>query len=99
MVRMRLCRMGKKKRPFYRIVVAPSTAPREGRFVEIVGHYDPIPEPFRVHVNEERILYWLQAGAKPTETVRGLLEKTGIWQKYLETKQERFQSTSTPSST
>lgn len=86
MVRIRLRRMGKRKKPFYRVVVAPSAAPREGRFVEVIGYYDPIPDPDTVQINEARALYWLQSGAEPTDTVRWLLEKTGIWQKHLETR-------------
>jgi small subunit ribosomal protein S16 len=82
MVKMRLTRMGKKKKPFYRVVIAASNAPREGRFVEIVGHYDPMPDPAIVQFDEERTLHWLRAGAQPTETVRHLLEHAGIWQQH-----------------
>jgi len=81
MLRIRLMRMGKKKKPFYRVVVAPSQNPRSGRFVEVVGHYNPIPDPAQVHFNEERVLYWLRVGAQPTETVQHLLKMTGVWQK------------------
>lgn len=81
MLRIRLMRMGKKKKPFYRVVVAPSQTPRSGRFVEIVGHYNPLTDPAHIDFNEERVRYWLQAGAQPTETVQRLLKVTGIWQK------------------
>jgi len=81
MLRIRLMRMGKKKKPFYRVVVAPSQTPRSGRFVEIVGHYNPLTDPARIDFNEERVRYWLQVGAQPTETVQRLLKITGIWQK------------------
>lgn len=79
MLKIRLMRIGKKKKPFYRVVVAPSDAPRSGRFVEVVGHYNPIPKPAQVHFNEERVLYWLRTGAQPTDTVRLLLDRAGIW--------------------
>lgn len=82
MVKMRLTRMGKKKKPFYRVVITASNAPREGRFVEIVGHYNPMPDPAIVQFDEERTLYWLKVGAQPTETVRLLLERAGIWQQF-----------------
>ncbi|MCS7065414.1 MAG: 30S ribosomal protein S16 [Fimbriimonadales bacterium] len=81
MLRIRLMRMGKKKKPFYRVVVAPSLNPRSGRFVEVVGHYNPIPDPALIHFNEERVLYWLRVGAQPTETVQRLLKIAGVWQK------------------
>ncbi len=81
MLRIRLMRMGKKKKPFYRVVVAPSQNPRSGQFVEIVGHYNPIPDPAQVHFDEERVRYWLRIGAQPTETVQRLLMRAGIWQK------------------
>lgn len=74
-VRIRLARGGRKKRPFYRIVVASSEAPRDGRFIEKIGTYNPLPEPAEVHVNEERLNYWLGQGAKPTDTVQSLIRK------------------------
>lgn len=80
MLKIRLMRMGKKKKPFYRVVVAPSQAQRSGRFVEIVGHYNPITDPAQVQFNEERVRYWLRTGAQPTETVQLLLERAGITQ-------------------
>ena len=80
MLKIRLMRIGKKKKPFYRVVVAPSQAPRSGRFVEIVGHYNPITDPAQVQFNEERVRYWLRTGAQPTETVQLLLERAGIMQ-------------------
>lgn len=82
MLKIRLMRIGKKKKPFYRVVVAPSQAPRSGRFVEVVGHYNPLTDPAQVHFNEERVLYWLRTGAQPTDTVQLLLEQTGIWQQF-----------------
>ena len=76
-VKIRLNRMGAKKHPYYRIVVADSRAPRDGRFIEIVGNYDSTKEPAVVNVDEEKVLGWLQKGAQPTDTVRILLKKTG----------------------
>ncbi|SNB66039.1 30S ribosomal protein S16 [Thermoflexus hugenholtzii] len=77
MVRIRLQRMGKKHEPTYRIVVADSRAPRDGKFIEIIGHYNPRTEPETIVVNEARALYWLRVGAQPTEAVRILFRKTG----------------------
>jgi small subunit ribosomal protein S16 len=70
--------MGAKKQPSYRIVAAESTKPRDGRFIEIVGHYDPKTDPYTLRVDEERAKYWLDNGAQPTDTVRALLVKSGI---------------------
>ncbi len=77
-VRLRLRRMGRKKRPFYRIVVADSRSPRDGRFIEEIGYYNPLTHPATVEVNEDRALYWLGVGAEPTETVKSLLRRKGI---------------------
>ncbi|NLI34226.1 MAG: 30S ribosomal protein S16 [Deltaproteobacteria bacterium] len=77
-VRIRLARGGRKKRPFYRIVVASSEAPRDGRFIEGIGTYNPLPEVPEVTFNTERLQYWLQQGAKPTDTVRSLIRKYGV---------------------
>ncbi|MEI6513119.1 MAG: 30S ribosomal protein S16 [bacterium] len=81
MVKIRLRRMGAKKRPFYRMVVSPSTAPRNGRFVETIGTYDPLTDPSTVKINAERAAYWISTGAQPTDTARWLLEREGILQK------------------
>ncbi|ABC78208.1 30S ribosomal protein S16 [Syntrophus aciditrophicus] len=77
-VKIRLARMGAKKKPFYRIVVSDSESPRDGRFLEIVGNYDPGKDPAEVNVKESRLLEWLSKGAKPTLTVSQLLQKKGI---------------------
>jgi small subunit ribosomal protein S16 len=77
-IKLRLRRMGAKKRPFYRIVAAEHSSPRDGRFIEILGHYDPLTEPATVKVNEERVRHWLSVGAKPSETVEGLLKRAGV---------------------
>jgi small subunit ribosomal protein S16 len=75
---IRLARIGKKKRPFYRIVVLEKTRPRNGRFVEIVGTYDPLKKPADVKLNAERIKYWLGCGAQPSDTVRSFLRNQKI---------------------
>jgi small subunit ribosomal protein S16 len=77
-VKIRLARMGAKSKPFYRIVVANSESPRDGRFLEIVGNYDPQKNPAEVTLKEDRIVDWISKGAKPTLTVSQLLEKKGI---------------------
>ncbi len=78
MLRIRLRRVGKKKRPAYRIVVADARAPRDGAFVEILGLYDPLTDPPTINVKEERARYWLSVGAQPSETVTHLLKRKGI---------------------
>ncbi len=75
MVKIRLRRMGAKKAPYYRIVVADSRSPRDGRFIEEVGTYDPMADGQKLTVNQERVQYWISNGAQPTDTVRGLLKK------------------------
>ncbi len=77
-VKIRLRRMGATKRPSYRLVVADSTSPRDGRFIEIVGHYNPLVEPAEIVVKADRIRHWLSVGAKPTDTVEQLLKKSGV---------------------
>ena len=77
-VKMRLRRMGKKKAPTYRVVVADSRSPRDGRFIEEIGHYNPRTEPVEIVINEEKAKVWLKNGAQPTETVKALLKKSGI---------------------
>jgi len=77
-VRIRLMRFGRKKRPFYRVVAADSRAPRDGKFLDILGYYDPLKEPFEFKVDEEKVKKWLERGAEPTETVRALLKRIGI---------------------
>jgi small subunit ribosomal protein S16 len=77
-VRVRLTRKGAKKRPFYRIVVADSEAPRDGRFLEVLGYYDPLKDPAQVTVDEEKLKKWIQNGATLSETVGSLLRKRGV---------------------
>ncbi len=77
-VKIRLRRMGAKKAPFYRIIVADSRSPRDGRFIEEVGYYNPMTEPVTVKIETEKVQKWLDNGAQPTETVKSLLTKNGI---------------------
>jgi small subunit ribosomal protein S16 len=77
-VTIRLTRMGAKKKPFYRIVVADSRFPRDGRHIDVVGTYDPRPNPPAIHLDGDKIHSWLQRGARPTDTVKSLLKKAGL---------------------
>ena len=81
-VKLRLMRMGKKKQPTYRIVAADSRSPRNGRFIEIVGTYDPRAEPSVITVDNERAVHWLRHGAQPTERVQKLLQIVGAWDEF-----------------
>ena len=85
-VKIRLKRMGSKKKPFYRIVVADSRSPRDGRFIETVGTYNPLVEENQVTIKEDRILEWLSKGAQPSDTVRNILSKEGVMKKHHEAK-------------
>lgn len=78
MIKLRLRRTGAKKRPSYRIVATEHSSPRDGRFIEIIGHYDPLTEPSTIKVNAERAQYWLSVGAQPSDTVAGLLKRAGV---------------------
>ena len=77
-VKIRLARHGAKKNPFYRIVIADSECPRDGRYLEAVGTYDPVANPAKVAIKGERIKYWMDQGARATDTVKNLLKKEGI---------------------
>ena len=77
-VKIRLKRMGANKKPFYRIVVADSRAPRDGRFIEQIGYYNPVSEPKQIKINDEKAKKWLGVGAQPTETVKKLLQSQEI---------------------
>ena len=81
-VKIRLKRMGANKNPFYRIVVADSRSPRDGRYIEVVGTYNPVAQPAEVKINEELALKWMQDGAKPSDTVRNLFSNQGIMEKF-----------------
>jgi small subunit ribosomal protein S16 len=78
-VKLRLRRAGKKKHPIYKIVAADMRSPRDGRFIEAVGQYDPNVNPIFLTLKEERVFYWLRNGAQPTDTVRSLLQRKGVW--------------------
>ena len=86
MVKLRSQRFGSKKKPFYRIVATDSHNPRDGRYIEIVGTYNPLTEPATVKFDEEKVMKWLANGAKPTDTVKSLLSKEGIIAKFTESK-------------
>ena len=88
-VKIRLTRMGAKKNPFYRIVVADSRSPRDGRFIEILGNYDSTKEPAVINVDEEKAIDWISKGAQPTDTVRSLFSKKGIMAKFDEKKRSK----------
>jgi small subunit ribosomal protein S16 len=75
--------MGAKKRPFYRVVVADQRAPRDGRFIEIIGKYHPLNDPSLIEIDEERALHWLRVGAQPSSQVRNLMTKIGIWERFV----------------
>ena len=81
-VRIRLQRLGRKKRPFYRLVAADARAQRDGVFLERLGHYNPLTEPADVFIDEEKALKWLRYGAQPTDTAKRLLSQKGIWKKF-----------------
>ena len=86
-VKLRLMRMGAKKKPFYRIVAADSRSPRDGRFIEVIGTYNPLVSPAETKVDEELAIKWLKNGATPTDTVRSLFSKAGVMNKFAKEKQ------------
>lgn len=88
-VKIRLKRMGAKKNPFYRVVVADSRSPRDGRFIETLGHYDSTVEPAVIKVDEEKAISWLEQGAQPTDTVKSLFKAVGIMKKWDEIKRAK----------
>ena len=85
-VKIRLKRMGTHKKPYYRLVVADSRAPRDGRFIEMVGTYDPLKKPALITVDQEKTLDWLKKGAVPSDTVKTLLSKAGVMKQYAASK-------------
>jgi small subunit ribosomal protein S16 len=82
MVKIRLRRLGAQKRPFYRVVVADSRSPRDGRFIEAIGRYQPMDEPSLVEIDADRALHWLSVGAQPTQQVQHLLKVAGVWERF-----------------
>ncbi len=87
-VKLRLKRMGAKAKPFYRIVAADSRSPRDGRFIEVIGTYNPIAKEEQIKIDEEKAMKWLNDGAQPTDTVRNILSQNGTWAKFKSTKKE-----------
>lgn len=85
-VKIRLKRMGANKKPFYRLVVADSRSPRDGRFIEEIGYFNPLVEPAEIKINEESAIKWLKNGAQPTDTVRDIFKRNGIMEKFEESK-------------
>ena len=81
--RIRLRRMGSNKRPFFRVVVADQRSPRDGRFIENIGKYHPLADPSVIEIDQERALHWLRVGAQPSNQVRNLMQKTGIWEEFV----------------
>ena len=94
--RIRLRRMGSKRRPYYRLVVADSRSPRDGRFIEILGYYHPLDDPAKIQVDEEKALEWLNKGAKASESASAILRKTGILQRFNVEKSGRRQPKESP---
>ena len=88
-VKLRLKRMGAKKRPFYRVVAADSRSPRDGKVIEEIGYYNPVVEPADIKINEELAMKWLRNGAEPTDTVRDILKKQGIVKKFHEERMSK----------
>lgn len=88
-VRIRLKRMGAHKAPFYRLVVSDSRSPRDGRFIEEIGYYNPVAQPAEVSIDEEKAMKWLQNGAQASDTVRSLFSKAGIMKKFHESKLQK----------
>ncbi len=94
-VRIRLRRLGAKKRPYYRVVVADQRSPRDGRFIENIGKYHPLEDPSLIEIDEERALHWLRVGAQPSNTVKVLMTKVGIWDTFTAEKAEKTGTSAT----
>ncbi len=92
-VRLRLRRIGKKKMPQYHIVAADSRAARNGKFLEVIGRYEPLQNPMVIETKEDRLMYWLKTGAQPTDTLRSLLQRNGMWLKWSLIKRGSDQAT------
>ena len=88
MVKIRLRRVGAKKKPSYRLVVADARAPRDGAFISIIGHYNPLTDPETIVIDEEKVISWLRQGAQPTDTAARLLSKAGIMEKFKTNKEK-----------
>jgi small subunit ribosomal protein S16 len=96
MVKIRLRRTGSKKKPTYRVVVADSRAPRDGRFVEIIGYYDPRTEPVTFNIHEDRAIHWLSVGAQPTDVVQKLLKNSGTMERFAQAKAQAKEASAAP---
>jgi small subunit ribosomal protein S16 len=94
-VKIRLKRVGKKKAPSYRVVVADSRSPRDGRIIENIGWYNPLVEPSAIHIDEEKAFKWLNVGAQPTDSVASLLKRTGAMERFEQTKSNLAAATQT----
>ena len=88
-VRIRLQRHGKKRRPFYRLVATDSRSQRDGRFIERIGHYDPMTDPANIVIDAEKALKWLRTGAQPSDTAKDLMSKVGVWEQFINEKEGR----------
>ena len=88
MVRIRLRRMGKKGEPSYRVVVADARMPRDGKYIEAIGYYNPLPNPSVIKIDRDRAIFWLERGAQPTDQVQNLLKITGTWDEFLERRKK-----------
>jgi small subunit ribosomal protein S16 len=93
MVKIRLMRMGAKKKPFYRVVVSDSHSPRDGRFIEIIGQYDPLQDPSAISIDEAKALDWLRKGAQPSAPALAVLKRAGVWPKHVASKPARKPAT------
>ncbi len=91
-VKIRLMRLGGKHKPFYRLVVADSRAPRSGKYIEALGYYNPTTEPSTIKVDEARAMEWLRKGARPSSAARVLLQRSGVWQKWTDQKKAPAQT-------
>ena len=93
-VRIRLTRIGKKKEPHYRVIVADQRSPRDGKFIEIIGKYKPLEDPSLIEIDEDRALDWLRKGAQPSDSVANLLRKVGVWERFQTEKTGQTPATS-----
>src|SRR5439155_4920207 len=98
-VRIRLTRIGKKKEPHYRVIVADQRSPRDGKFIEIIGKYKPLDDPSLIEIDEDRALDWLRRGAQPSDSVANLLRKVGVWERVQTEKTGQTPATSPTTST
>lgn len=94
--RIRLRRMGAKGRPFYRVVVADQRSPRDGRFIENIGRYHPLNDPSLIEIDQDRALHWLRVGAQPSDQVRNLMQKVGIWDTFVAERPKAAVATTKP---